>query len=84
MMGGYHMMSGMGGGMLLVAVFWIAVIAAIFWGLISMSRIHRRVFEPEPEEILKQRYARGEISREEFEQARKVLSNTMPLPEHQH
>jgi putative membrane protein len=70
MMGGYHMM---GGGMLLAVVFWIAVIALIFWGLISMSRIERRVFEPDPQAILKRRYARGEISREEFEQAREVL-----------
>jgi putative membrane protein len=82
MMGGYHMMGGMGGGMLLIVVFWIAVIALIFWGLISMSRIRRKVFEPDPLEILKQRFARGEINREEFEQARKLLSSTAPVPEH--
>jgi putative membrane protein len=73
MMGGYHMMSGMGGGMLLVVLFWLMMIALIFWGLISMSRIQYRVSEPDAQEILKQRYARGEISREQFEQARVVL-----------
>jgi putative membrane protein len=73
MMGGYNMMGGMGGGMLLIAVFWIAVIALIFWGLISISRIQRSVSEPDAQEILKRRYARGEISREEFEQARVAL-----------
>jgi putative membrane protein len=83
MMGGYHMMSSMGGGMLLVVVFWIAVIALIFWGLISMSRIQRSLSEPDPQEILKQRFARGQISCEEFEQARKVLSSTALAPDHQ-
>jgi putative membrane protein len=73
MMGGYHMLSGMGGGMLLVVLFWIVVIALIFWGLISMSRIQYRGSEPDAQEILKQRYARGEISREQFEQARMAL-----------
>ena len=74
MMGGYHMMGGMGAGMLLIVVFWIVVIALIVWGLTSMSRIQHRAFEPDSQQILKQRYARGEISREEFEQARKALS----------
>jgi putative membrane protein len=84
MMGGYDMMSGMGGGMLVIVVFWIAVIAVIFWGFISMSRVRRSVSEPDSQEILKRRYARGEISREEFEQARNVLFSATPAPEHQH
>jgi putative membrane protein len=84
MMGGYHMMSGMGGGIVLVVVFWIAVIVVIFWGFISMSRFQRSVSEPDSQEILKQRYARGEISREEFEQARKTLFSITPVPKHQH
>jgi putative membrane protein len=84
MMGGYSMMGGIGGmGMFFIGLLWIAVIALIAWGLISMSRIQRSVAEPDPQEILKRRYARGEISREEFEQARKVLSSVTPVPEHQ-
>jgi putative membrane protein len=74
MMGGYSMMGGMGGmGMFFMGLIWIAVIALIAWGLINMSRIRRSVAEPDAQEILKRRFARGEINREEFEQARTAL-----------
>jgi putative membrane protein len=74
MMGGYNMMGGMGGpGMLLMGMLWIGVIALIVWGLMSMFRAQQRASEPDAQEILKRRYARGEISREEFEQARTTL-----------
>ncbi len=52
-------------------IFWIAIIALVIWGIKvisenrsaneSRSSSHRAV------EILKERYARGEIDREEFE-----------------
>lgn len=74
MMGGYNMIGGMGWlGMLLMVLLWIGVIALIVWGLMSMFRAQQRVSEPDAQEILKRRYARGEISREEFEQARATL-----------
>jgi putative membrane protein len=74
MMGGYSMMGGMGGvGMFFMGLLWIAVVALIAWGFISMFRIRRGVSEPDAQEILNRRFARGEISREEFEQARAVL-----------
>jgi putative membrane protein len=74
MMGGYSMMGGMGWmGMFFMGLFWVAVIALIAWGLISLFRIQRSVSEADAQEILKRRYARGEISREEFEQARVAL-----------
>jgi putative membrane protein len=73
MMGGYHMMSNMGGGMLMIALFWVVVIALIFWGMITMDRIQRGLAAQDSQELLKRRYARGEISREEFEQIRAAL-----------
>jgi putative membrane protein len=74
MMDGYSMMGGMGGmGMFFMGLFWSAVIVLVFWGFISMFRIQRSVSESDAQEILKRRYARGEISREEFEQARVAL-----------
>ncbi len=74
MMGGYGMMAGMGWlGMVVMALFWIGVILLIVWGLSKAFAAQTPRATINPEEILKQRYARGEISREEFIQAREVL-----------
>lgn len=72
MMGG--MMAGMGWlGMLTMALFWIGVILLIVWGVNNLSRATSSTTGPDALEILRQRYARGEISRDEYEQARNVL-----------
>lgn len=74
MMGGYSMMGGMSWiGMFFMGLLWIAVIALIIWGLASLFRIQRSLFEADAQEILKRRFARGELSREEFEQTRAAL-----------
>ncbi len=74
MMGGYGMMAGMGWlGMVVMALFWIGVIVLIVWGLSKAFAAQPPRITIDPEQILKQRYARGEISREEFTQAREVL-----------
>ena len=74
MMGGYSMMGGMGWfGMLLLGLLWIGVTALIIWGVVSTLRVQQRPIEPEPQEILRRRFARGEITQEEFEQARAAL-----------
>jgi uncharacterized membrane protein len=52
-------------------VFWVAVIALIAWGVGQMDR-----GGPTPanaEEILRRRYAGGEIDDNEFESARRTL-----------
>jgi putative membrane protein len=73
--GGY----GMGWfGMILMALFWIAVIVGIIflirWLFVSTgAKGHGAVSENSPLEILKNRYARGEINKEEFEQKKKDL-----------
>ena len=74
MMGGYGLMAGFGGlGMLVMALFWIGVIVLVVWGLTHVFSAQQPGVELDAEEILKQRYARGEISREEFFQAHNAL-----------
>jgi len=63
---------GMGGMMVWWWLFWILVIAAIVWALARGvgGRAGRTSTgqEESAEAILKRRYARGEMSREEYEQ----------------
>ena len=65
-------------GMILMVLFWIAVIVAIIflirWLFVSTgAKGHRAVSEDSPLEILKRRYAQGEINKEEFEQKKRDL-----------
>jgi putative membrane protein len=71
---------GMGGfGSIIMLVFWVAVIVGIIllirW-LVMSTRAgeHSARSEDSALEILKRRYARGEINKEEFEEKRKVLT----------
>lgn len=74
MMGGYGMMGGFGWlGMLTMLLFWIGVVALVIWALSNLFPTRQTTVEPDALEILKRRYARGEISREEFVQARDAL-----------
>jgi len=74
MMGGYGMMAGMGWlGILVMALFWVGVILLVVWGLSNAFPSRQQAVEPDAEEILKRRYARGEISREEYVQASETL-----------
>jgi putative membrane protein len=76
MMHGYGMMAGLGWlGMLVMAMFWIGVILLVVWGLSSVLSGQRPRAEIDPLEILRERYARGDISKEEFSQAREVLTH---------
>ncbi len=65
-------------GMILMAAFWIAVIVGIVflirWLVVSTrTGGHAARAEDSPLEILKRRYARGEINREEFEEKKRDL-----------
>jgi putative membrane protein len=74
MMGGYGMMGGFGWlGMLTMLLFWIGVVALVVWALSNLFPARQATVEPDALEILKRRYARGEISHEEFVQAREAL-----------
>ena len=63
-----HIGFGMGLGFLLMIIFWIAVIWLIFE---LFGKEHEKT---DSLEILKNRYARGEISKKQFEQMKKELS----------
>ena len=74
MMGGYGLMAGFGWlGMAVMALFWIGVIVLIVWGPALVFSTPPPTVELDAEEILKRRYARGEISHTEFVQAREAL-----------
>ncbi len=65
-------------GMIFMAAFWIAVIVGIAflirWSVISTGSVgNRGKAEESALEILKKRYARGEIKKEEFEEKKKDL-----------
>ena len=71
---GPGMMAGFGWlGMLVMALFWVGVVLLVVWGLSNLFPARQATGEPDALEILKRRYARGEISREEFLQAREAL-----------
>ncbi len=57
-------------------IFWIAIIVGIIFlvkWIVMQSRPGEQKREENPLEILKKRYARGEIDKEEFEQKKKDL-----------
>jgi len=66
-------------GMIIMAAFWIAVIVGIIflirWLVLSTRASGNKVhLEDSALEILKKRYARGEINKEEFEEKKKDLA----------
>ena len=61
-------------------IFWIAIIALIIWAVSNGSNRHRipmnNIPQPEtPLEILKRRYAKGEITKEQFDQIKKDIES---------
>ena len=65
---------GMGLGFVFMLLFWgfiILGIAALIRWLISQSSPSRNSRDKSPMEIVQERYARGEIDREEYEQKRR-------------
>ena len=52
-------------------VFWVLLIVIVIWLINSIN--NRRTTEDKPLDILKKRYARGEIDDKEFETRRKEL-----------
>lgn len=85
-MSGTSMMAGMGWqGLLLMLLLWGGVIALILWGVSSLFPTGRVSVEADALEILRRRYARGEISREEFLQASETLRpSELEHPKHAH
>lgn len=67
---------GLGGGVGLLPglVFWLAVIGLVIWGLRALLAPRDRADREDALEIVRRRFARGEISQGEFDVARRALT----------
>jgi uncharacterized membrane protein len=57
---------------------WVLVLGLIVWGVLALTRSTRRDTrdtQPTPSEVLQMRFARGEITEEEYRQARAALQD---------
>jgi putative membrane protein len=66
-------------GMVHMLLFWILVILGIVVLARWLAGGSSRNFLPDPLEILKARYARGEITKEQFEQMKRDIGGTRSL-----
>ena len=70
----YEGFSWFGFGGLWMILFWGALIGFITWAVIKLTKRESHELKTSHVEIAKERYAKGEISKEEFEQIKKTLS----------
>ncbi len=77
-MGGFGGMMGFGGfGFIFMILFWVAIIAGAVYVIKMLSgKDSTRPDKERPEELLKKRYAGGEITKEEFEDGIDVLKRS--------
>jgi putative membrane protein len=74
MMNGYGGIGGMGvGASLLMVLVWVAVLLLVVWAVRALFPGTHGTARAEPLDLLKQRYAAGEISYAEYEQARRAI-----------
>jgi putative membrane protein len=71
---GNWFIGGFGGywNMIFVAIFWIIIVAIVIW-LIKEQKFSGLFKQKDSLEILKERYAKGEISKTKFESMKKEL-----------
>lgn len=59
-------------------ILWVVVIGLIVWGVVALAKRGTSTSDTtqkrDPLDITKERYAKGEISKEEFEEIKKNLS----------
>lgn len=74
----WQYMDGMGWWMLFggawMFIFWGGLIALVIWGVIKLTKKSDSTPKQGPLDIARERYAKGEIAREEFEQLKKDLT----------
>ena len=74
----WHFGDGMGWWMMFGAVwmviFWGGLVALIVWGVARLTGRDSSSQKQNPLDVAKERYAKGEISREEFDRIKKDLS----------
>lgn len=68
-----HDYDGFWGGMHLI--WWFIWIVFLIWVFLIPTQWGKRTRREEPLDILKRRFARGEISKEQFEEQKKVLES---------
>jgi putative membrane protein len=61
-------------GVIWMVVFWGGLVALIAWGINRLTKHGGSGEKPGPLDIARERYARGEITREQFEQIKKDLN----------
>jgi putative membrane protein len=71
-------MHGFGGGWMIAGsiimfVFWAGIIGLIAWGISRLFRHRITTGRQDPLDIARERYAKGEITREQFEEIKKNL-----------
>jgi putative membrane protein len=77
MMGGGMGFGGFGFGSIFMLLFWIVVAVAVFYLIKSVvDRTSGAASEGSPEEILKRRLARGEITSDEYEDQLRLLKKS--------
>ena len=65
---------GLGGGIMML-IFWVVIIILIVWAVKEFSGKKDIESKSSALDILKERYAKGEINKEEFETKKKDLAN---------
>jgi len=74
--GGFGALGGLGMGLfggIFMLIFWVAIILLVVWAVREVFPGQRQSEHDGAVEILKRRFASGEISQAEYEQARKAL-----------
>jgi putative membrane protein len=69
-----HSWGAMGLGWVLMAAFWVAVAL----GVVALVRSGGRERGESPDDVLRRRFAAGEIDREQYEEMRRVLGDETP------
>ncbi len=77
MMYGYGF-PGMWVGGIVMMLFWVIVLVAVVWGIVVFTRNAGRSNQPGPHgeaplDILKRRYAAGEINKEQYDEMKRTL-----------
>ncbi|MEX0630419.1 MAG: SHOCT domain-containing protein [Chloroflexota bacterium] len=74
-MNGAEWAMGLGGSlwMILVLVAGVAIVATLVWAAVSAGNGRRGSTAEDAAQILKSRFARGDITEQEYEQARRLL-----------